>query len=79
MTCNEAADVKWNTSPGNATLDGSIRRSIKQLLSKHEGATLAADSEPTSESPVYNLDSPENQSAASLLNPAAGCSSDPVL
>ena len=37
------------------------------------------DSEPTSESPVYSLDSVENCKAASLLNPAACCSSGSVL
>ena len=59
-------------------MDQCVDKSI-ELLIKHEGATLAADSEPTSESPVYNVDSPENHSAASVLNPSACCHSDSVL
>ena len=36
-------------------------------------------SEPTPVSPVYSLDSVENHTAASLLNPAACCDSGPAL
>ena len=50
-----------------------------QLWIKDRRSPTVTDSELTSESPVYSLDSAENHTAPSLLNPAACFDSGSVL
>ncbi len=58
---------------------GAFKKPQIRIKTEYKQTTGVTVSELTSESPVCSLDSPENHTAASLLNPAGRCYSGPTL